>query len=141
MNFGFSAREKRFFIMDLKSSYEKSENWPLDIIRVSYQVWQEYSIQPLPGKELGANSRGQPCWIDLPPLSEAECLENRMLLKKGMLHEALEELHKLEVIAGITQLSSSDNDKLHSWKSYVKQLYETKIDDSNVAWPDRPEAF
>ncbi|MDI9222505.1 tail fiber assembly protein [Pantoea sp. EA-12] len=139
MQFGYSEKTNAFYFMDEEDAYRGSGFWQEDIIPVTDEIWREFVSEALSGKKRGADAKGHPCWIDLPPLSADECRKHHLLMKKEKLNEALEEIRKLEIISGITNLTSSDNAKLVEWKNYLQKIYHVSPEETNVTWPEKPE--
>lgn len=139
MIFGYSKKTDAFYFMDEEAAYRESGCWSEDIKSVTDEAWCEFISEPPPGKKRGADPQGYPCWIDLPPLSKDESRKMYMLLKKENLSEALDEIRKLEIISGITSLTSSDNAKLADWKNYLQKIYNVSPEDTDFIWPEKPE--
>lgn len=139
MSFGYSKKTDAFYFLDEEVSYRENGQWSGDVIPVTDEIWCEFVREPPPGKQRGADEDGNPCWNNSPPLSDTEYCERRALLKKGLLHEALDEIRKLDVISGITTLTTSDAAKLAEWKSYLQKIYNIRPEDRASTWPERPE--
>lgn len=139
MQLGYSKTSDAFFFLDEEESYRQNGYWPEDIIPVNDIVWCEFVSEPPCGKIRGGDDDGNPCWVDLPPLSKDEKLKNHLILREEKLNEALEEIRKLEIISGITNLTSSDNTTLNKWKSYLKEIYNVNSQNTDFTWPVKPE--
>lgn len=65
----FSPSRLAFYPVMLKGVYEASAaGWPDDAVEVSDEVWKVYAgaAHP-PGMKFGADAKGQPTWVKLPP--------------------------------------------------------------------------
>lgn len=138
MQFGYSAETNTFYFLDEETTYRANGFWQEDIIPVSDEVWSEFVSDPPTGKQRGANEEGAPCWVDSPVLSENECRENIRVLREDKINEAVDKIRNLVLISGITKLTAEDSNNLEMWHGYIRQLYETKVDDKVIHWPDKP---
>lgn len=68
-NFGFSAKKAQFFIFARQGDYESSGIWPDDIKPVDDDVMETFSGTPPSGMRLGVDQKGNPAWVDIPPLT------------------------------------------------------------------------
>lgn len=139
MNFGYSAKDKAFVILDFQQRYEKNDKWPADVIAVTNSIWQEYAIQPPQGKVLDADSEGMPCWVDAPAVSAEEQSVFDENEKEVRLEKAEREIYRLSVVKDVCGLSEDEEARLKNWKEHLVKIYRSVPERGKaVEWPSPP---
>ncbi|HEG4395098.1 TPA: tail fiber assembly protein [Morganella morganii] len=139
MKFGFSAKESQFFIMNKKDDYEKNGIWPDDIVEVDGDVMHEYAGIPPESKRLGADKKGKPAWVDIPPLTYEQHVAIAEAQKQALIAEASQktQLWQTQLMLGI--ITEEDKASLKEWMLYVQEVQA--VDPSpgaDVVWPTPP---
>src|SRR5471030_2880748 len=88
MNYLYSGSVNAFYPYSLQERYEASGSWPSDGIDVDDAVFSEFTANPPDGKQRGADDKGYPAWIDIPPLTTDQLIEQAGVEKKSRLNEA-----------------------------------------------------
>ncbi|EPJ0731117.1 tail fiber assembly protein [Morganella morganii] len=139
MEFGFSAKALQFFIMDKRDDYENNGLWPDDIVEVNGDVMHEYAGIPPEGKRLGADKKGKPVWVDIPPLTHEQHVTITEAQKQALIAEASQktQLWQTQLMLGI--ITEEDKASLKEWMLYVQEVQA--VDPSlgaGVVWPTPP---
>ena len=138
-NFGFSANKAQFFMMDKQDDYEASGIWPDDIKPVDDDVMEKFADTPPSGMRLGADKKGNPAWVDIPPLTHAELVEQTESKKRSLIAEVSQktQLWQTQLMLGI--ITEEDKASLKEWMLYVQEVQA--VDPSlgaAVVWPTPP---
>ncbi|AYN25787.1 tail fiber assembly protein [Buttiauxella sp. 3AFRM03] len=135
--FYFSAFTLGFYHASLKEDYELAGTFPEDVVQVSDKIVDGFMQAPPEGKMLGADSQGNPAWVDVPPLTPGELAAIASRKKIVLLDEASEMIAPLRDASDGGYIDEADKPKLAAWKKYRYEL--TKVDTANPVWPAKPE--
>lgn len=114
----FSPSNFGFYIEDFKDTYKKFNNWPLDLVELTEQDFQEYSINSVPiGKQLSF-SNGHLAWVNrlIPEILPHEAVQMELTWVESAINEAREGLEKVQ---------DSDPEAVGTvadWRAYRKAL-------------------
>jgi len=138
----YSATKNAFYLPEKEADYKAQNVWPYDVVLVSDEVASEFIAAPPAGQQRIAGEDGQPCWTDIPPLTQEE-------------YQALAEDEKLRRIAAanayinsqqwpsrltLKRLSTAEKATFTAWLDYLDAL--TAIDTAtapDIVWPEKPE--
>lgn len=137
--FGFSAEKLQFFILKKQDGYEASGIWPDDIKQVSDDVMETFSGTPPSGMRLGADKKGNPAWVDIPPLTHEQHVTIIEAQKQALIAEASQktQLWQTQLMLGI--ITDEDKASLKEWMLYVQEVQA--VDSSlgaGIVWPTPP---
>ncbi|MEM8183804.1 tail fiber assembly protein [Morganella morganii subsp. sibonii] len=138
-NFGFSANKAQFFMMDKQNDYEASGIWPDDIKPVDDDVMEKFADTPPSGMRLGADKKGNPAWVDIPPPTFAELVEQTESKKRSLIAEASQKTQMWQTQLMLDIITEEDKASLKEWMLYVQQVQA--VDPSlgaGVVWPTPP---
>jgi len=135
MSYLFSASENAFYPTSLKQLYVDAGTWPEDGVDVSDEMFLIYSAMPPPGKIRGV-IKGMPAWVDPPPLSTQEIIEQAEQQKAALRAAADAEIDWRQdaVDAGIA--TEEETAALSEWRKYRVLLM--RADTLKPAWPTPP---
>ncbi|MGJ5721555.1 tail fiber assembly protein [Morganella sp. B601] len=139
MKFGFSAKESQFFIMDKKDDYEKNGIWPDDIVVVDGDVMHKYSGIPPEGKLLGSDKKGNPAWVDIPPLTHEQHVAIAESQKQVLIAEVHTDTEMLRTKLALKRIKPDEEALLIAWLDYLDLL--EAVDTSTapiIDWPQKP---
>jgi len=68
----YSATKNAFYLPEKEADYKAQNVWPYDAVLVSDEVASEFIAAPPAGQQRIAGEDGQPCWADIPPLTQEE---------------------------------------------------------------------
>ncbi|MDV0595751.1 MULTISPECIES: tail fiber assembly protein [unclassified Enterobacter] len=115
---------------------------PEDALIVSDSVYQEFTNVAWPeGKVLGTDA-GMPAWIDAPPLTHEEEVENADEKKQSLIEQANAYINSKQWPgkASLGRLTDDELIQYNIWLDYLDEL--EAIDTSkapDITWPDKPE--
>lgn len=135
----FSATENAFYPYELRESYEKAGTWPEKGIDVDESVFFEFTQNVPDGKMRGSDKKGNPVWVDVPPLTHEQRVAIAESQKQTLIAEASEktELWRTQLMLGI--ITEEDKASLKEWMLYVQDVQA--VDPSlgaGLVWPTPP---
>ncbi|EPC7545011.1 tail fiber assembly protein [Morganella morganii] len=136
---GFSAKSLQFFMIDKKEDYEAAGIWPDDITEVNSDTMQTYAAMPPEGKMLGADKKGKPVWVDIPPLTHAELTEQAESKKRSLIAEASQKTQMWQTQLMLEIITEEDKASLKEWMLYVQDVQAVNPSlGAGVVWPTPP---
>ncbi len=136
---GFSAKSLQFFMIDKKEDYESAGIWPDDITEVSGDTMQTYTAMPPEGKMLGADKKGKPVWIDIPPLTYAELVDQSESQKRYLIAEVQTETQMLQTKLALGRIKDDEKALLNAWLDYLDELEAMDVSSAlEIIWPVKP---
>lgn len=136
-NYLYSAKNDAFFPTAFIDSY--SEFDLSDAIEVDDSVYLEF-INPPHGKVRSPGSDGLPEWVDIPPQTKKQAIEQAEYMVQTLMAEATVLMAPLQDADDIGEATDDELSKLKSWKKYRVML--NRIDTSlapDIEWPQKPE--
>ncbi|VEJ54298.1 tail fiber assembly protein [Pragia fontium] len=141
MSYFYSAHENAFFPAKFKEAYIAANTWPEDLLEVSVEIFNQYSIQPPEGKIRVAGVDGLPTWISIPEPIKTQYVATAEIEKYNRISEAnrITQTWQTQLILGI--ISEQDREKLTNWMLYLQavQAIETQAA-PDIDWPKAPAA-
>lgn len=118
----FSATENAFYPYELRESYEAAGTWPEKGINVDESVFFEFTQNVPDGKMRGSDKKGNPAWVDIPPLTQEQHVAIAEAQKQALIAEASEKtkLWQTQLMLGI--ITEEDKSSLKEWMLYVQKL-------------------
>lgn len=132
----YAYAENNFYPFTLKNVYESAGSWPAEFVEVGEDEFKSFSGAPPTGKMRGADSKGLPCWVDIPPPTQEELSVAAEKKKSVLLAEASAIIAPLRDASDGGYIDDADKPKLTAWQKYRYEL--TKVDPANPIWPDKP---
>ena len=113
--------------------------WPENGIDVSDVVSAEFTGQPPAGKMISLGGDGMPAWVDLPPPSHQELVEQAEKEKQARIDHANEYMNSKQWPgkAAIGCLKDTEKVQYVTWLDYLDAL--EAVDTSSalyISWPD-----
>ncbi|HDR2501643.1 TPA: tail fiber assembly protein [Enterobacter roggenkampii] len=105
MTYVYSATSNAFYPVSLKSSYEAAGDWPADGVEVDEETYEEFQNPPA-GKVRAPDSEGNPSWVDIPPISNAELRKAALASLSKVYQDDIFKLHMAWVAAGVNDGSN-----------------------------------
>lgn len=136
----FSKANNAFYPLSMKADYEASNTWPGDGIIVDAAVFMEFTAQAPEGKMRGSNKKGEPSWVDVPPLTKEESIAQANGIKNTLRSAADSEIAPLQDAVDLGIATDNESQRLMEWKKYRVLL--NRIDTTmtpDIIWPDIPE--
>ncbi|HHQ6598041.1 TPA: tail fiber assembly protein [Serratia fonticola] len=140
MNYGYSAKTNIFYMLEDKPVYEANGNWPDDVKPISDELWNKYCVQGPEGKMRGADSNGLPCWVDIPPPSKEQMIEEVTRKKSLLLAHATKMIAPLQGAQDLGIALKEEQEQLLAWQLYLVLINRIKPSDApDIDWPKSPE--
>lgn len=140
MMYRFNPGNNMFYPFSLKERYEMSETWPSAGKDVGEDVYFKFTGPAPEGKQIGADSRGYPKWVNIPSLTVEQHIENSEIKKQSLIIEANQktQLWQTQLMIGI--ITDEDKASLTEWMLYVQkvQAVDTSVA-PDIIWPEKPE--
>lgn len=139
MSYGYSATTNTFYVMEDQAGYAEFDNWPEDVKPVSDAVWERFCVQGPEGKMRGANSKGLPCWVDIPPPTKAQQVTTAERQRAQWLEKAGKAIAPLQDADDLGIATAKEKADLVTWKKFRVAI--NRIDPSaapDIAWPEVP---
>ncbi|EML5900041.1 tail fiber assembly protein [Citrobacter freundii] len=125
-----------FYPFSLKKAYQDTNTWPENYLEVDEGIFAEFSGVPPAGKLRGTGGDGMPEWVDIPPMTQEELIDQNERKKQQLLAEATTIIDPLKDAMDGGYIDDADIPGLKAWQRYRYAL--TKVDPSNPEWPDVP---
>ncbi len=135
----FSATENAFYPYELRESYEAAGTWPEKGINVDESVFFEFTQNVPDGKMRGSDKKGNPVWVDVPPMTHEQYVAIAESQKQALIAEASEktELWRTQLMLGI--ITDEDKASLKEWMLYVQKVQALDVStDADIIWPVKP---
>nr|WP_214050669.1 tail fiber assembly protein [Morganella morganii] len=137
----FNAEDGGFYPFLLKEDYETAGTWPLKGKEITSEVYFAFAPENAPkGKMRGSDKKGNPCWVEIPPLSHDEAVAAAEAKKAHLLSEAAEVIAPLQDAVDLDMATPEEKALLTEWKKY--RVLINRIDTSaapDIIWPEKPE--
>lgn len=130
----FNAANLSFYPYSLEQDYRAAGSWPETGVDVTDYVYEDFKIKPAPdGMTLGANAKGEPVWIPIPPPTQEELYAQAEAKRKNLIAEC----DSISVI----EWNSMTPETQAEWVTYRKELVALPSQSKypNCAWPVKPE--
>ncbi|WP_336981857.1 MULTISPECIES: tail fiber assembly protein [unclassified Cedecea] len=135
----YAYANNTFYPFSLRESYEAAGTWPESFVEVEDEVFGMYSGLPPEGKMRGADSEGQPAWIDVPLPTQAEIIDAAERKKKSLLAEADSITDDWRTELALEIIDDDDKAKLTAWMKYIKAVKAVDTSTApDITWPDKP---
>ncbi len=134
----WSAKKNQFLPVSLQDSYVAAGSWPDDTVDISDELAATFMETPPAGKNRGVVD-GMPAWLDVPPPTPEQYVQQAERQKSGLLNDAnnITDDWRTELALGI--ISDEDKASLISWMQYIKAVKAVDTSKApNLAWPPLP---
>ncbi|PVZ86695.1 phage tail protein [Serratia sp. S1B] len=139
-DFMYSPSANAFYPTELADVYVEAGTWPADGIYVDVEIYQKYTDQPPVGKQRGANKKGEPTWVSIPPPTAEEKIKIAELTRSELRNAADVAISPLQDAVDLGIATGKETGQLKAWKTYRVLL--SRIDTStapDIDWPVAPE--
>lgn len=136
----FSATTRGFYPLHMRLDYIAAGTWPCDAVEMTdYEIETYWAKQAPSGKLLGGDDDGRPVWIDSPPLTSAELVEQAAEKKRYLIAEVESETAMLRAKLALGRINKDETASLNAWLDYLDKL--DAVDTStapDINWPQQP---
>ncbi|MBC3952194.1 tail fiber assembly protein [Pseudomonas folii] len=138
-NVFFSASTLGFYPAEDQALYEEAGSWPTDAkLLVDPLATLYWKVSAPPGKQLGANSAGEPVWVDPPAPSPEEVLITNSSERDRLLGIATLAIAPLQDALDLEDAKDEDIALLKSWKQYRVAVNRVLLNNPLPVWPEQP---
>lgn len=125
--------------------------WPLDErdlypntfpdtgVEVDEATKEKYTGAAPEGKRLGADKKGNPTWLDIPPPPKEQLIVEAEAQKQALIAEAATAIAPLQDAVDLDMATPEEESALKEWKIYRVLL--SRVDTStapDITWPVKP---
>lgn len=140
MNYIFSPANNAFYNTSMKSLYDSAGTWPHDGIKVTNNVFNEFTQSAPEGKVRAASDDGLPVWVDIPAPSKEQMIEVANAELASRRAAADQAILPLQDAIDLGIATEKEIIALQDWKKYRVALNRLDIASSpDFEWPDEPE--
>ncbi|HGY4929516.1 TPA: tail fiber assembly protein [Citrobacter braakii] len=135
MSYIFSATDNAFYPLSMRQQYADAGTWPENGIQVSDDIFNEFT-GPAPAGKIRGVVNEMPAWVDLPPPTLRQLIDQAEQKKETLRATADKEIvwRQDAVDAGIA--TEEETVALSEWKKYRVLLM--RVDASKPVWPTPP---
>lgn len=140
-NYIYSAALNMICATVLKKDYELAGTWPDDAVTLSEQHAVEFMAAAPKGKMMAAGTNGLPAWIDLPPPTDAELLEQAQQRKASLLNQAQSVISIWQTKLLLGRINEQEKASLNAWLDYIDDLSAAEFHSvADIKLPTPPAA-
>ncbi|MBG6243098.1 MAG: tail fiber assembly protein [Candidatus Symbiopectobacterium sp. Dall1.0] len=136
----FSAKNLSFYPLVMKEDYVDAGSWPDDGVEVDEGVYSTFTQNIPSGKQRGADEKGYPCWVDIPPPPREHIIAIAAKRKSSMMAKAAQNIAPLQDAVDLDMATEAERAQLVAWKTYRVLLNRVDISTApTIIWPEAPE--
>ncbi|ELI8045537.1 tail fiber assembly protein [Hafnia alvei] len=134
----FSPSTVSFYPELMLDDYRDAGTLPDDLVSVENEVFAEFSGTPPDGKIRGV-IKGKPAWVDIPPLSTEELIQQAEETKQRLIAEVHTETAMLRAKLALGRIKDDEKALLNAWLDYLDELEAVDVSTaSDIIWPVKP---
>lgn len=108
-------------------------------VEVDEATKEQYSGAAPEGKRLGADKKGKPAWIDIPPPPKEQLIAKAEAKKQALIAEAATAIAPLQDAVDLDMATPEEEALLKEWKKYRVLLNRVDISTApDITWPVKP---
>ncbi|MEY1090006.1 tail fiber assembly protein [Morganella morganii] len=139
MKYIFDKKTNAFYPVALRQEYENAGMWPKSGVEITEDVFASFRNQP-EGKMLGADKKGNPVWVDVPPLSHEQHVAIAESQKQALITEVNTETEMLRTKLALKRIKPDEEALLIAWLDYLDELEAVDVSTApDIIWPVKPE--
>jgi len=141
MNYLYSGSVNAFFPYSMQSDYEASGTWPASGVDVEEDVFSEFTAPAPAGRQRGADDKGYPVWLDIPPLTQEQVTEQAEIEKQSKIDNANAYMNSKQWPgkAAIGRLKGDELAQYNLWLDYLDALEAVDVTTApDIDWPIPP---
>lgn len=136
----YSASLNMICAVALKNDYVMAGTWPADAVGLDEPQALEFMGEAPPGKIMVAGPDNLPVWVDVPPLTPAELLEEAAQRKSSLLDSAQETISIWQTKLLLGRISEDEKAHLNVWLDYIDALEGIDLSTApDITWPKKPQ--
>ncbi|WP_250215244.1 tail fiber assembly protein [Escherichia coli] len=138
----FSRKTNAFYLEENKENYQSEGTWPDDVIKISFEVFSEFSGTPPEGMIRMVGKDGLPEWQPIPPLTKEQLAVLAEEAKQNRIATANDYMNSKQWPgkAAIGRLNGGELEQYNLWLDYLDALDVVDISSApDINWPATPE--
>ncbi|EPV3838491.1 tail fiber assembly protein [Morganella morganii] len=136
----FSPSTVSFYPELMLDDYRDAGTLPDDLVAVESETFAEFSGTPPDGKVRGV-IKGKPAWVDIPPLSAEELIQQAEETKQRLIAEVHTETEMLRAKLALDRIKDDEKALLNAWLDYLDELEAVDVSTApDIIWPVKPVA-
>lgn len=136
MNYVYSANNNMFYPQEYRKQYESNNDWPVDAVDVTDDIFFEFTGKPPEGKRRSVGADGLPAWGDIPPPSQEDLIAGAEAKKIQLRAIADAEIAWRQDAFDTGIATEEETAALLEWKKYRVLLM--RVDTTTPDWPTPP---
>ncbi|EIC1592422.1 tail fiber assembly protein [Enterobacter asburiae] len=138
MKYIFDKKTHAFYPVALQPEYENAGMWPESGVGITEEVFASFQNPP-EGKMLGSDKKGNPVWVDVPPLTHEQHVAIAEAQKQALIAEVHTETEMLRTKLALGRIKEDEKARLNSWLDYLDELEAVDVSTApDIIWPVKP---
>ncbi|EML9901568.1 tail fiber assembly protein [Morganella morganii] len=138
MKYIFDKKTNAFYPVALQQEYENAEMWPESGVGVTEEVFASFRNPP-EGKMLGSDKKGNPAWVDVPPLTHEQHVAIAESQKQALIAEVHKETEMFRAKLALGRIKDDEKALLNTWLDYLDELEAVDVSTApDIIWPVKP---
>ncbi|ELY4882667.1 tail fiber assembly protein [Morganella morganii] len=122
-----------------KKEKEAAGTWPDDAVEISYEDYLKFTAAAPEGKMLGSDKKGNPVWVDVPPLTHEQHVAIAEAKKQALIAEVHTETEMLRTKLALKRIKPDEEALLIAWLDYLDELEAVDVSTApDIIWPVKP---
>ncbi|RUT64885.1 tail fiber assembly protein (plasmid) [Morganella morganii] len=138
MKYIFDKKTNAFYPVAMKQEYENAGMWPESGVEITEEVFASFRNPP-EGKMMGSDKKGNPVWVDVPPLTHEQCVAIAESQKQALIAEVHTETEMLRTKLALGRIKDDEKARLIAWLDYLDELEAVDVSTApDIIWPVKP---
>ncbi len=138
MKYIFDKKTNAFYPVALQQEYENAGMWPESGVEITEEVFAAFRNPP-EGKMLGSDKKGNPVWVDVPPLTHEQHVAIAESQKQALISEVNTETEMLRAKLALGRITDDEKALLNAWLDYLDELEAVDTSTApDITWPVKP---
>lgn len=138
MKYIFDKKTNAFYPVAMRQEYENAGMWPESGVEITEEVFASFRNPP-EGKMLGSDKKGNPVWVDVPPLTREQHIAIAASQKQALIAEVHKETEMLRTKLALGRIKEDEKALLNAWLDYLDELEAVDVSTApDIIWPVKP---
>lgn len=126
-----------FWPLDERNLYP--DTFPDTGVEVDEATKERYTGAAPEGKRLGADKKGNPAWLDIPPPPKEQLIKQAEAQKQYLIAEVHTETEMLRTKLALGRIKEDEKALLNAWLDYLDELEAVDVSIApDIIWPVKP---
>ncbi|RUT65581.1 hypothetical protein CKG00_03515 [Morganella morganii] len=140
MKYIFDKKTNAFYPVAMKREYENAGMWPESGVEITEEIFASFRNPP-EGKMLGSDKKGNPVWVDVPPLTREQHIAIAESQKQALIAEVHTETEMLRTKLALRRIKPDEEVLLNAWLDYLDELEAVDVSAApDITWPVKPQS-